>query len=218
MTDVVKLLGLKDEFAHIPFKFETDVNAPAMAEYTRIQSPGITSSAYITVGTGLGVGVVVNNNAVHGLLHPEAGHMLPQRKEGDTFPGVCPFHGACFEGMICSKALAARANCGIEDLPSLPDDHEVWDVFAFYLAQLCANLVYMVSIQRIAIGGGVLNRLSVLPKVRSHMKALMNGYIQVDKVTDLMQLENFVVSPHWGSKTGLIGASYLAYLAIQEQK
>ena len=124
-TDVLGGLGLKvnGEFAHIPHRFDTDVNAPALAEFvydknligdssTDDSSATVpTSSAYVTVGTGVGGGLVVNGATVSGLLHPEAGHIAVRRMEGDPFEGCCPYHGACLEGLVCTRALAARTVC-----------------------------------------------------------------------------------------------------------
>lgn len=169
-TDVLRLLGVYDEFKSIPHAFDTDVNAPALAEYTLHRAGNdVSSTAYITVGTGVGVGLVVNGATVHGLVHPEGGHLLVQPREGDAdFAGTCPFHGRCVEGMCSSGALVARLGAGasIADLPGLPDEHPLWDLWAYYVAQLCANLVLMVSPERICIGGGILNRTSLYPKIR----------------------------------------------------
>ena len=121
---------------------------------------------FCCVGTGVGVGLVINGKTVKGLVHPEAGHMLVQMKNGDTFNGTCPFHGRCIEGMVSSGALCSRLNCSIHDLPNLGDDNEVWDISAYYIAQLCVNLVLMVSPEHISIGGGIMNRACLFPKVR----------------------------------------------------
>jgi fructokinase len=164
-TNVLGLLGVKE--MNVPFLFDTDVNAPAFAEHIMANESGTTSSAYITVGTGIGVGLVVNNQTVRGLMHPEAGHLMVARQEGDTFPGVCPFHGACVEGMCASGALTARKQLAdSSELAVLGDDDEVWDACAYQLAQLCAQLVYIASPEKIRFGGGVMNRASLYPKIR----------------------------------------------------
>jgi fructokinase len=174
-TDVLRLLGVYDEFSHIPVSFDTDVNAPALAEF-RLHGRG-ESCAYITVGTGVGVGLVSNGQTVKGLVHPEGGHVLVQPKDGDDFQGCCPFHGRCVEGMCSSGALSLRAGCPVSELPLLPDDHPVWDIEAYYLGQLCANLVLVMSPERISIGGGVLNRASLYPKIRTYTLQILNKYI-----------------------------------------
>ena len=165
-TNVLKLLGLYDEFLNIPFDFDTDVNAPALAEYILHKKPNMTSSSYITIGTGIGVGLVVNGATVKGLVHPEGGHMLVQPRDGDVFQGSCPYHGRCVEGMCSSGALCKRLNCDISELPNLDDTHEVWDNFSYYIAQLCCNLILIVSPERIVIGGGIMNRTSLYNKIR----------------------------------------------------
>lgn len=166
---MLRLLGLYNEFTHIPCMFDTDVNAPALAEYSLHKKESTSSCAYITVGTGVGVGLVVNNCTVKGLVHPEAGHLLVRVKPNDTFVGNCMFHGQCIEGMIATGALCARCHCNINDLPNINDDHELWDIVAYYIGQLCCNLILMVSPEHISIGGGVLNRLSLYPKIRVYI-------------------------------------------------
>jgi fructokinase len=206
---------LKDELAHIPFRFDTDVNAPALAEYKFYQQPGQTSCAYITVGTGIGVGLIINGKSVHGLLHPEAGHIQVAREEGDSFGGTCPFHGSCIEGMCSTGALAARANCLAADLPLIADDDKLWDTCAYYLAQLCVSLILIASPERIVIGGGVMNRATLYPKIRAKTAELLKGYIQQDRITS-SQIDEYIKEPLWGSNSGIVGAAYLAQLAAEE--
>lgn len=164
-TDVLTLLGVRD-FGK-PFLFDTDVNAPAWAEHIMANESHKSSSAYITVGTGIGVGLVVNNQTVRGLMHPEAGHIMVARQPEDTFPGTCPFHGACIEGMCASGALTARKHLSdSSELAGLDDEDPLWDSCAYHLAQLIAQLVYIASPERVLLGGGVMNRASLYPKIR----------------------------------------------------
>ena len=165
-TDVLRLLGMYDEFKDIPFEFDTDVNGPAYAEYCLHGSNSMSSCAYITIGTGVGVGLVVNGQTVKGLVHPEGGHMLVAPKPLDSFEGSCPFHGKCVEGMVSSGALCQRLQCTIHELPNFPDEHPVWDTTAYYIAQLCCNLVLLASPEHISIGGGIMNRTSLYPAIR----------------------------------------------------
>ena len=196
-TNVVGLLGMYDEFKHIPFRFDTDVNAPALAEYTlHGQGVKLTSCAYITVGTGIGVGFVVNGNTVKGMMHPEGGHIQVKRCSGDTFAGTCPFHSDCVEGMCSSGALCARASCISSDLPTLPDDHIVWEHCAYYIAQLCATMVMISSPEVICIGGGVLNRASLYPRIRELTLSILNGYIQHDLLTP-DRIHEFIKPSYW---------------------
>lgn len=210
-TDVLRLLGVYDEFAGVPFKFDTDVNAPAMAEYTVSATAGQSSCAYITVGTGVGVGLVINGKTVHGLMHPEAGHVHVLRRAGDTFEGTCPFHGCCIEGMCSTGSLSKRRGCTAEDLPSLPDDDDIWDVCAYYLAQLCATLVLTVSPERIVLGGGVMQRKVLYDKVRAQTAQIINGYVTMPAA------ETFITPSTWDGNGGIMGAAYLAQLAWKEK-
>lgn len=213
-TDVLLGLGLKDEFKSIPFLFDTDVNAPALAEYKFRNNPHISSSAYITCGTGVGVGLVINGKTVHGLMHPEGGHLLVQKLPNDTFTGTCPFHGCCIEGMCSTGALSRRASVIAANLPQLSDDHEIWDTCAYYLAQLCVSLILISSVEHISIGGGVLNRSILYPKIRVYVLQILNEYIENESL-QIPNIDNFISLPIWGGNTGLVGAAYLAKTAYE---
>ena len=213
-TDVLRMLGVFDELCGIPYRFDTDVNAPALSEYASIS--GISSCAYITVGTGIGVGLVVNGQTVHGMLHPEAGHMLVARKENDQFSGVCKFHRSCVEGMCSSVAVAARVGVALSSLPSLDDSHDVWDICAYYIAALCANIVLTVSPERIILGGGVMNRTCLYEKVRRYTIQLLNGYIDVERLKE-GAIVDYITPSKWGSQAGIVGALYLAQIASIEK-
>lgn len=207
-TNVLGLLGIYNEFKDKPHHFDTDVNAPAMAEFVSNNHLGISSCAYITVGTGVGVGLVINNKTVHGLVHPEAGHLQVKQKENDTFKGTCPFHSCCIEGMVSAGACAARKGIDPSELKGLSDDDETWDFLAYYLAQLCASIILMVSAEKIVIGGGVMNRSSLYPKIKKYTVSILNNYIQHDDVTDV---SSPLIGPSvFGSKAGIIGAAFLA--------
>jgi fructokinase len=214
-TDVLSGLGLRDEFKTVPFKFDTDVNAPAMAEYYVNARPNQSSSAYITVGTGIGVGLVINGKTVHGMMHPEGGHIQVARKLGDTFEGTCPFHGSCVEGMCSSGALAKRKGCLVDELPAISDDDELWDTCSYYLAQLCATLILTVSCERIVIGGGVLNRQILYVKIRQQTLQILRGYLQLDAISE-SNIESFITPSRWGSNAGTMGAAFLAQIALNE--
>jgi fructokinase len=205
---------MKDEYAAIPFRFDTDVNAPALAEYIFHKQPGQTSCAYVTVGTGIGVGLIINGATVHGLLHPEAGHLMVAKQVGDTFEGTCPFHGCCIEGMCSTGALAARKGCPASALPDLLDEDPLWDTCAFYLAQLCASLILIASPERIVIGGGVMNRRCLYAKIRKQTAEILKGYIQQEKITT-NQIDEYIKEPLWGNDAGIVGAAYLAQLAAE---
>lgn len=219
------------EFALLPFLFDTDVNAPAFAEFVHHHSKEgsqVSSSAYVTVGTGVGAGLVVNGRTISGLLHPEAGHIPVQRQPGDDYAGCCPYHRCCLEGMVCSRALAERSNLLITEeskgevgsfdqfaLASLPDNHPVWDTAAFYMGQLAASMLLITSVERIVFGGGIFNRTCLYDKVRQATKAQLNGYIQVDAVSTDEGLERTIAQSVWGSQAGLVGVLFLASEALK---
>lgn len=217
-TDVIGLLGLRDEYKNVPFEFDTDVNAPAMAEFKLHGNCNFQSScAYITVGTGVGVGLVVNGKTVHGLVHPEGGHLMIARHNGDEFLGTCPYHGNCVEGLCSTGSLASRSGCTAIDLPLLADEDPIWDYCAAYLGQLCANLVLIASPEKIKIGGGVLNRQTLYPKIRKYTAKYLNEYIQNEMITT-EQIDNFISPSIWGSSAGIVGAVYLAVEAFAERE
>ena len=156
------------------------------------------------MGTGVGVGLVINGKTVHGLVHPEGGHLPVARMPGDSFAGTCPFHGACIEGLCSTGALAARKGISPSELPGLDDNDPVWDACAFYLASLCANLILIASPERIAIGGGVLKRSILYPKIRRHVKIILNDYIKHDNITS-EKIDNFICPSFWGMDAGIVG-------------
>jgi len=179
----------------VPVGFDTDVNAPAVAEHAQLVSEALargevppSSCAYITVGTGIGVGLVINGAPVHGLMHPEGGHLCVPRRAADAgFDGSnredC-FGGLCAESMACSAALAKRANLeSTTGLATLQDSDPAWDAAAHYLGALCANIVLLASPERIVLSGGIMQRASLFPKLRKRMQAMLNGCIAVDALT-----------------------------------
>lgn len=209
------LVGPFKKAFNCPIGFDTDVNAPALYEYEHARSRGadITSCAYVTVGTGVGVGLVVNGKNVHGMLHPEAGHVLCPQKANDSFKGLQDWTIPMgVEAHTCSLALAKQANVTIDQLKDLKDDNPLWDNAAYYLAVLCVNLILIVSPERIVLGGGVFNRTCLYGKVRSQVQKLLNGYIQVDSVTT-SKIDSFIVSPIHKGDAGLVGALSLSILS-----
>lgn len=210
-------------------RVETDVNAPAWAEYelTKQENPNISSLAYVTVGTGVGVGMVVNDLPVHGRMHPEGGHVPVQPLEGDLFPGYSwgltnsPFGGKhTVEGIASSVALTERLQyqqgpkmtLTRNALAELDDEDEIWNHAANALANLCVTLILITSVERIVMGGGVMSRENLLEKVRKQTVKLMNGYVELPE--DMSEL---IVSSAWDDEAGLMGAVVLAEKAFQEQ-
>ena len=194
--------------------FETDVNAPAMAEMAQRQCahpPGPSSLAYITVGTGVGVGAVVDGAPIHGLLHPEGGHMMIPPIPGDTYKGGCAFnHGYCVEGMVHSKAIAERAGVEKTELHTLSDDHDVWEKVGYYLGVLCLNITYLISPHVIVLGGGVMKRKILYSKARRWFKELNKGYLNIEKFKTEQGLESYICESVFGNSAGITGALEIA--------
>lgn len=203
--DQYDLVGeLKNHF-HVPIGFDTDVNAAALGESLWGAAQGLDSCLYMTVGTGIGVGAVSEGKLVHGMLHPEMGHILVRRHDEDHFTGSCPFHGDCLEGMASGPAIEARwGKKGVE----LASNLEVWGLEAYYLAQALVNYILVLSPKRIVIGGGVMKQEHLFPLVRNVVVQLLNGYIQHENV--LNQIEKYIVPPELGDNAGLCGALALA--------
>jgi len=213
------VMGAFDCF-NVPKGFDTDVNGAAISEFS-IGNHGkgkrnIVSTAYITVGTGVGVGLVVDGHPVHGLIHPEAGHMLVPRCPGDyEFKGTCPFHKECVEGFVATGALASRLGRPASELPQIPDSDPVWEITGHYLAAMCANLVLTVSPSVIVIGGGVMNRDILYSIVRKKTVELLQGYINSPMITE--HIEEYIVRSPFGNNSGIVGALGLGKLALQKQ-
>lgn len=166
---------------NIPVDFDTDVNAAALAEAENGTGSELSNFVYFTVGTGIGAGAVVNRQPVHGLLHPEMGHLLVRRapEELGGFKGICPFHGNCLEGMASGPAMHARWN---QSADLLPEDHVAWEIEADYLAQACVNVMCILSPQMIVLGGGVMKQLHLFPMIRKRVADLMNGYLDLPRI------------------------------------
>lgn len=191
----------------VPLAFDLDVNAAAFGEYSLIpENSGLESLVYFTIGTGIGAGVIINKKVTHGLTHPEAGHMrLPHDRKKDPFPGICPFHGDCFEGMASGPALAHRWR---KPADTLPDIHPAWELEALYIAYALVNVILTLSPQRIVLGGGVMGRQLLLPLIRGKVRRLLNGYLASPILTGGM--EEYIVPPALGKRSGVLGALALA--------
>ena len=191
----------------IPVAFDTDVNAAAFGEYTWLpENRDLDSLVYYTIGTGIGAGIIISGKVVHGLTHPEAGHVrLPHDRKKDPFPGVCPFHGDCFEGLANGPALALRWRHPPE---TLPDKHPAWDLEATYIAYALANVICSLSPQRIVLGGGVMERGFLFPLIRQKVRENLNGYISSAVIDGKMN--EYILPPGLGKRAGILGAMALA--------
>lgn len=187
----------------VPVVIDTDVNGAAMGEDRWGAAQGCGSHAYVTVGTGVGVGLVIDGRPVHGLSHPEAGHLRPRRLEGDAYAGRCAWHADCLEGLVSGPALADRLGRPADDLP---DDHDVFRTAGLYLGDVLASVCLVASPERIVIGGGVGRRPAVLASARMALESSLNGYVA--RMSD--RAGQFLAAPGLGAHSGLFGAMALA--------
>jgi fructokinase len=207
-TDVVGTLRAR---LGVPIGFDTDVNGAALGEYRWGAARGADPTVYITVGTGIGGGAYANGAPVHGLVHPEMGHMRLAAFEGDTFAGSCPYHGRCLEGLASGTAIAARASRPATELAA---DDPIWRIEAHYLAVAVANIMYVLSPQRVVLGGGVMEQRQLFPLIREQVLGLHNGYLQTPAI--LQHIDDLIVPPGLGSRCGMLGAIELARLAAED--
>lgn len=190
----------------VPVRLDTDVNGAALGEYRWGVAQGLDTFIYLTIGTGLGGGGMVNGRLMHGLMHPEMGHIrIPHDRARDPFPGNCPFHGDCLEGLAAGPALAARWGQRGETLPA---DHEAWALEAHYLALGLVNFICTFSPKRIIMGGGVMDQPRIFPLIHKEVQQLLNEYIQMPQI--LEKIDDYIVSPQLGNRAGVLGAIALA--------
>lgn len=195
----------------IPVGFHTDVNAAALGELKHGAAKGLDSCLYITVGTGIGAGAVVQGRLLQGLSHPEMGHILVRRHPEDTYAGKCPYHQDCLEGLAAGPAIEDRwGKKGTE----LTNRQDVWELEAYYLAQAIMQYVLIVSPKKVIIGGGVMKQTQLLPMIRKNVQELLNGYVGFPQLSD--RIDEYIVSPGLGDQAGIIGSLMLAKQALAE--
>jgi fructokinase len=203
-------LGQVKKALDVPCAFETDVTAAAMGEYRWGASMGMDPSIYFTIGTGIGAGVIVHGAPVHGLVHPETGHIAMRHDlEKDPFPGNCPFHGDCFEGLAAGPAMQARWGVRAE---TLPPDHPAWDLEASYIAAAMVTQICSLSPKKIILGGGVMQQPALFPLIWKKVPAMLNGYVQSKAITE--NIDTYIVPPGLGGRSGVLGAIGLAMSAV----
>lgn len=201
-TDVV---GFYKQAFNVPVGFNTDVNAAALAERSSGAAQSLENFIYVTVGTGLGAGIVSGGSLVQGVTHPEVGHILiPKPESAADFEGACPFHGACLEGLAAGPSIKARWGEAGQDMGP---DHPAWDEQAYYLAVMCVNFCAFFAPQRIIIGGGVMSQSHLFPMIRKKFSELANGYFSYHEVSNL---DSFIVPSPLDGQAGLHGAILLA--------
>lgn len=192
----------------VPVGFDTDVNAAMLGEVEFGVAQNCDSAIYITIGTGVGVGVYINGRLLHGMQNPEAGHIQLIRHQSDIyFKGVCPYHENCFESLASGPSIAARWSKPAKDLYDKP---EVWELESFYIAQAISNYVLTYSPQKIVLWGGVMHNEALLPMVKKQLHEFLNGYIN----NDLLEKDDYITIPGLGDNPGIIGAIQLGYLAL----
>ena len=190
----------------LPVGFDTDVNGAALAERRWGAGQGLDDLAYITVGTGIGAGLIVGGRTVFGCNHTELGHVRVARPPGDPWPGNCPFHGDCVEGLASGPAIAARTGM---PAAQVPPDHPAWDLVAHALGQLLHTIVLATAPKRILVGGGVATgQPAVLALVRQKLRASLNGYVEIDELGS--GIDQYIVAPGLGPMAGPLGALALA--------
>ncbi len=190
----------------VPVGFDTDVNVAALGEHRWGVAQGLDTFIYLTVGTGIGGGGMVNGKLIHGMMHPEMGHIrVPHDRAEDPYEGYCSYHGDCLEGLCCGPAIEERWGAPARDLAA---DHPAWALEARYLAFGLVNLLLPVAPQRIIMGGGVMHQSQLFPMMRTNVQRLLNGYLQVEQV--LSEIDHYIVPPGLGDRAGVLGAIALA--------
>jgi len=200
------LVGALRQVFPIPVGFDTDVNAAALGEHRWGAAQGLDTFIYLTIGTGLGGGGMVGGRLIHGLVHPEMGHIrIPHDWAADPFPGACPYHGDCFEGLAAGPALERRLQQRGE---TVPENHPVWALEAHYIALGLVNFILTLSPERLILGGGVMQQAHLFPLIRQEVLVLLAGYVQAAEI--LTNCERYIVPPGLGGRSGVLGALALA--------
>lgn len=209
----VDLKGKIQRALGVPVAFETDVNAAAFGEQFWIEKNRLLDPfLYITIGTGIGVGVIVNGSLLHGLVHTEAGHMLiPHDRKKDPFPGVCPFHGDCWEGLASGLSLEKR---WVQKPEAIPESHYAWELEVEYLSYALVNLIYCYSPRRIILGGGVAHHAGLHQAVRNEVQHINQKYLQVPLI--IKNIDDYILPPYLGNRSGVLGAIALAITLLKQ--
>lgn len=202
------LVGEIKRELNVPIELDTDVNGSCLGEMTFGCAQNLKNVIYITIGTGIGVGIGINGKLLHGMLHPEAGHILMRKHPKDHFEGWCPYHETCFEGLAAGPAIEKRWNSKAIDLAKR---EEVWELEAYYIAQALTNYIFTLSPQKIILGGGVMHQTQLFPLVRKKTLAMVNGYVHTKELEDI---DNYIVPARLHDDQGIMGAIQLAKWAI----
>ena len=205
----VDIFGRLTSALDVPGAIDTDVNAALLAERTWGSCRGVQDAIYVTVGTGIGGGAMSNGVLVHGLGHPEMGHItVPHDRSADPFDGCCPYHGDCLEGLASGPAISQRWGVMPQDLPA---QHPGWDLEAQYLAVAVANYIFTLAPRRVVLGGGVMEQPRLIGMVKQRVRALLGDYVRVGQPSNA--LDEYIVPPDLGRRVGVLGAIALARTA-----
>lgn len=191
-----------------PIGFDTDVNGSVLGEVTFGQAKGKSCVIYLTIGTGVGGGIYIEGNLLHGMLHPETGHVLIQRRDSDTYAGKCPYHKNCLEGLAAGPAIEERWG---KKAAFLADKPEVWELEADYIAQALTGYILTLSPQMIILGGGVMHQEQLFPLIRKKVTQMLGGYIQTKELDDM---EHYIVPASLNDNQGIMGCLELAKRAL----
>lgn len=205
------IIGAFQDALHVPVGFDTDVNVACLGEVVWGASKGCEVALYITIGTGVGVGVYVNGKPLHGLVHPEGGHILLAKHPDDTYKGRCPYHANCIEGLAAGPAIEERWGKKAIELADRP---EVWKLEADYIAQALVNYIVTLSPNKIVLWGGVMHQEQLFSMIRENVVQKLNGYVHHKAI--LEDIEHYIVPPALGDEPGIKGALYLGYLELQQ--
>lgn len=200
------LKGLLEEQLGIPTAIDTDVNAAGLGEHRWGAARNLNTFIYLTIGTGIGGGGMLSGHMLHGLTHPEMGHIrIPHDWDKDPFPGTCPYHGDCLEGLAAGPSIEKRYG---ERGEKLPEEHPAWELLAGYISLALGNYICTLSPERIILGGGVMDQDQLLRMTRRKVQELLNGYIHAKEI--LEQIDSYIVRPQLGNRAGVLGAIALA--------
>ncbi len=207
MTDVV---GSIRSVFQLPVAFDIDVIAPAIAESIWGATRGLSDFIYMTIGTGIGGGAITHGRPLHGMVHSEMGHIrMPHKWEMDPYPGCCPFHGDCFEGLASGPAMMQRWGQRAEGLPL---DHPAWNLEADYIALAMQTFICTLSPQRIILGGGVMQQGQLFPMVRQKVQQYLNGYLRSPALFE--GIDEYIVPPALGNRAGVLGGLAMAMQSV----
>lgn len=195
-----------------PIGFDTDVNGSVLGEVTFGQAKGKSCVIYLTIGTGVGAGIYIEDKLLHGMLHPEAGHVLIEKRSADSYAGKCPYHRNCLEGLAAGPAIEERWG---KKAAELADKAEVWQLEADYIAQALTGYILTLSPEMIILGGGVMHQEQLFPLIRTKVTELLGGYIQAEELQDM---DHYIVPASLHDDQGIMGCLELARRALQKEQ